>query len=62
MKVNVRGKNKYVPSQDVKIRAEEKIQKLKTRKRDLVDSVISIDRNIGKSLTYKDLQEIFSID
>lgn len=41
---------------------EEKIQKLKTRKRDLVDSVISIDRNIGKSLTYKDLQEIFSID
>ena len=28
MKVNVRGKNKYVPSQDVKIRAEEKIQKL----------------------------------
>lgn len=28
MKVNVRGKNKYVPTQDVKIRAEEKIQKL----------------------------------
>ena len=28
MKANVRGKNKYVPSQDVKIRAEEKIQKL----------------------------------
>ena len=41
---------------------EEKIQKLKTRKRDLVDSVISVDRNIGKSLTYKDLQEIFSMD
>ena len=41
---------------------EEKIQKLKTRKRDLVDSVISIDRNIGKTLTYKDLQDIFSVD
>ena len=41
---------------------EEKIQKLKSRKRDLVDSVISVDRNIGKSLTYEDLKDIFSID
>ena len=41
---------------------EEKIQKLKSRKRSLVDSVISVDRDIGKSLTYEDLQEIFSID
>lgn len=28
MKVNVRGKNKYVPTQDVKERAESKLQKL----------------------------------
>lgn len=41
---------------------EEKIQKLKERKRNLVDSVISIDRNIGKSLTYQDLKDIFSVD
>ena len=41
---------------------EEKIQKLKSRKRNLVDSVISVDRNIGKSLTYEDLKDIFSID
>ncbi|MDD3238330.1 MAG: DEAD/DEAH box helicase [Candidatus Gastranaerophilales bacterium] len=41
---------------------EEKIQKLKQRKRNLVDSVISVDRNIGKTLTYADLQDIFSID
>lgn len=41
---------------------EEKIQKLKQVKRNLVDSVISIDRNIGKSLTYDDLKDIFSLD
>lgn len=41
---------------------EEKIQKLKQQKRNLVDSVISVDRNIGKSLSYADLQEIFSLD
>ncbi len=41
---------------------EEKIQKLKQRKRNLVDSVISVDRNISKSLTYADLQDIFSLD
>lgn len=28
MKVNVRGKNKYVPNEDVKMRAENKLQKL----------------------------------
>ncbi len=28
MKVNVRGKNKYVPTQDVKKRAEDKLQKM----------------------------------
>ena len=41
---------------------EEKIQKLKTVKRDLVDSVISVDRNIVKSLTMDDIREIFSAD
>ena len=41
---------------------EEKIQKLKTVKRDLVDSVISVDRNITKSLTMDDIKEIFSVD
>jgi len=41
---------------------EEKIQKLKTIKRNLVDSVISVDRNITKSLTMEDIKEIFSVD
>lgn len=41
---------------------EEKIQKLKTIKRNLVDSVISVDRNITKSLTMDDIREIFSMD
>ena len=41
---------------------EEKIQKLKTVKRNLVDSVISVDRNIVKSLTMDDIREIFSVD
>ena len=41
---------------------EEKIQKLKQVKRNLVDSVISVDRNIVKTLTMDDVREIFSID
>ena len=41
---------------------EEKIQKLKQDKRNLVDSVISVDRNITKSLTMDDIKEIFSMD
>lgn len=41
---------------------EEKIQKLKAIKRNLVDSVISVDRNITKSLTFEDIKEIFSVD
>ena len=40
---------------------EEKIQKLKSAKRNLVDSVISVDRNIVKSLTMDDVREIFSV-
>lgn len=41
---------------------EEKIQRLKQVKRNLVDSVISVDRNITKSLTMEDIKEIFSVD
>ena len=41
---------------------EEKIQKIKGKKRDLVDSVVSIDRNITKSLTMEDIKDIFSVD
>jgi len=41
---------------------EEKIQKLKQVKRNLVDSVISVDRNITKQLTMADVREIFSVD
>ncbi|MFH0702642.1 MAG: translation initiation factor IF-2 N-terminal domain-containing protein [bacterium] len=39
---------------------EEKIMKLKERKRDLVDSIISVDRSIEKSLTFEDLKDILS--
>ncbi|MFQ8626179.1 MAG: hypothetical protein ACLSA2_06760 [Candidatus Gastranaerophilaceae bacterium] len=39
-----------------------KNSKLKTVKRNLVDSVISVDRNIVKSLTMDDIKEIFSVD
>ena len=39
---------------------EEKIQKLKGKKRDLVDAVISVDREIGKTLTYEDIKDILS--
>ena len=41
---------------------EEKIMKLKERKRDLVDSIISVDRSIGKAMTYDDLKDILSPD
>jgi superfamily II DNA or RNA helicase len=41
---------------------EEKIQKLKSKKRDLVDSIISVDKEIGKTLTYEDIKDILSPD
>lgn len=41
---------------------EEKIMKLKERKRDIADSIISVDRSIGKSLTYEDLKDILTPD
>lgn len=40
---------------------EEKIQRLKSKKRSLVDSVISVDRNIAKTLTFQDIKDIFSV-
>ena len=41
---------------------ESQVEKIKGRKRDLVDSVVSIDRNIKKSLTMEDIKDIFSVD
>ncbi len=41
---------------------EEKIMKLKDRKRNLVDSVISVDRELGKSFSFQDLKEILTPD
>ena len=39
---------------------EEKIMKLQDRKRDLVDSIISVDRQLGKTFSLTDLKEILS--
>lgn len=39
---------------------EEKIMKLKERKRDLVDSIISADRSVGKMLSFEDLKDILT--
>ncbi len=41
---------------------EEKIMKLKERKRDLVDSIISADRSVGKMLSFEDLKDILTPD
>lgn len=41
---------------------EEKIMKLKDRKRNLVDSVISVDRDLAKKITFEDLKEILTPD
>jgi ERCC4-related helicase len=41
---------------------EEKIMRLKDRKRDLVDSIIAADRTLGKQLTLDDLKDILSTD
>ena len=41
---------------------EEKMMKLKARKRSLVDSIISADRSIGKKLSIEDLKDILSLD
>lgn len=39
---------------------EEKILKLKERKKGLIDNVISVDRSISKDLTFEDLKDILS--
>lgn len=41
---------------------EEKIIKLQERKRDLVDSIISVDTSLNKVITYDDLKEILTLD
>ncbi|MBY0405000.1 MAG: DEAD/DEAH box helicase, partial [Cyanobacteria bacterium] len=41
---------------------EEKIMKLKERKRDLVDSIISADKSVGKMLSFEDLKDILTPD
>ncbi len=53
-------KNVFVYRLITKNSVEEKIMKLKERKRDLVDSVISVERNIGKTLTFDDIKDILS--
>lgn len=55
-------KNVFVYRLITKNSVEEKIMKLKERKRDLVDSVISVERDIGKTLTYDDIKDILSVD
>ncbi len=41
---------------------EEKIMKLKERKRSLVDTIISVDRDMSKKMTFEDLKEILTPD
>jgi len=41
---------------------EEKIMKLKEQKQDLVDSIISADRSMGKMLSFEDLKDILTPD
>jgi SNF2 family DNA or RNA helicase len=41
---------------------EEKIMKLKERKRDLMDTIIAVDRDISKGFTLQDLKEILTPD
>lgn len=55
-------RNVFVYRFITKSSVEEKIMKLKERKRNLVDSVISVERNIGKTLTYEDIKDILSVD
>lgn len=55
-------KNVFVYRFITKGTVEEKIMKLKEKKRDLADTIISTDRAIGKALTYEDLEDIFSVD
>lgn len=55
-------KNVFVYRLITKGSVEEKIMKLKEKKRNLFDSVISTDRNIGKSITFEDIKDILTPD
>jgi superfamily II DNA or RNA helicase len=55
-------KNVFVYRLIAKGTVEEKIMKIKERKRDLVDSIISADRTMGKLLTFDDLKDILTPD
>jgi len=55
-------KNVFVYRLITKGSVEEKIMRLKERKRDLLDSVISTDRNVGKSITFDDIKDILTPD
>jgi SNF2 family DNA or RNA helicase len=55
-------KNVFVYRLITKGTVEEKIMKLKERKRNLLDSVISTDRNIGKTITFEDIKDILTPD
>lgn len=55
-------KNVFVYRLITKGSVEEKIMKLKERKRDLLDSVISTDRNVGKTITFEDIKDILTPD
>lgn len=55
-------KNVFVYRLITKGSVEEKIMKLKERKKDLLDSVISTDRNVGKTITFDDIKDILTPD
>lgn len=55
-------KNVFVYRLITKGSVEEKIMKLKEKKRNLFDSVISTDRSIGKSITFEDIKDILTPD
>ena len=55
-------KNVFVYRLITKGSVEEKIMKLKERKKDLLDSVISTDRNVGKTITFEDIKDILTPD
>ncbi len=56
------SKNVFVYRMVTRGTVEEKIMKLKERKRDLVSSIISADQAIGKTLSFEDLKDILTPD
>lgn len=55
-------KNVFVYRLITKGSVEEKIMKLKEKKKNLLDTVISTERNIGKALTFEDIKDILTPD